>query len=105
VCTPPSFIRIGISHFTGGSPTRWAGRCLPRFCASDQECTSGPGGRCVLVNSYTRPGCQGGLVSSLSVACVYSGSPTDAGACAGAWSCGDGCAHLCPAGDSGVSSP
>ena len=96
VCTPTSLILTGPS--SGGVPgfTVWAGRCLPRSCASDQDCTSGSNGRCALVNSYDFAGCHSLLISSLSIACVYSGSPTDPGVCAGAWSCGDGCSHLCP---------
>jgi hypothetical protein len=105
VCTPPSLIRDGISYWSPGPPSVWAGRCLPRFCASDQECTRGPNGRCVLVNNYTGQGCHGGQIRSLSIACVYPGAPADPGACAGAWACGDGCFHLCPASDGGVTTP
>jgi len=88
VCAPPSLIHIGPFG---------PGRCLRRVCTSDQDCTSGPNGRCVLVGSLTSAAtCNGPVLGDVSVSCVYSGSPADPSACAGAWACGDGCSHSCP---------
>jgi hypothetical protein len=89
VCTPPSRLHFG---------TVGPGRCLSRSCASDQECTSGLNGRCALVEYATFPGagCNGWYITGASVECVYSGSTTDPGACAGAVECDDGCSHICP---------
>jgi hypothetical protein len=100
-CTPTSFIGDYVCGLTGGD-SYGNTRCMPRACQSDQDCTGGPNGRCVLVNRAAGQGYNGVLITRLDVACVYSGSPADPGACAGAWSCGDGSYHLCPNADGGV---
>ena len=89
VCTPPSLIHDG----------NWGpGRCLHRFCTSDQDCTAAPGGRCAIVQRAAfNFGCNGAWVRDASIACVYPGSPTGPNACAGALPCEDGCSFSCPA--------
>lgn len=89
VCAPPSLIHIG--QFGPG-------RCLRRFCTSDQDCTNGPNGRCALVQRAGFVfGCNSSFVTDVNVGCVYSGSPTDPSACASVSRCEDGCSQYCPA--------
>jgi len=102
VCTPSSWIGGGVSYFSAGPPSPGNGRCMPRSCQSDQDCARGANGRCALVNLTVAQGCHGSPITQLAVTCVYSGAPADAGACSGAWSCGDGADHLCPTADGGV---
>jgi len=100
VCTPASLIGIPDCSISGGGYGNT--RCMPQACRSDQDCTSGRNGRCALVNRMIASGYNQVPITRFAVACVYSGSPADSSACAGAWSCGDGSYHLCPGADGGV---
>jgi hypothetical protein len=67
VCTPPSLVGA-----TNNFPLVGPGRCTPRSCQSDRDCTRGPNGRCACM-SLTYGGCNGTTAWSFAVACVYDG--------------------------------